>query len=120
MVSLLYGNSKLHLRRYSRYKGGRWGDFIVNEIIAWYAPGPAPEVRESEAERKKREEGRAELEAAIRELGMKTATSEDVEDLRLLLSGQEPVLLLAELGEPAGWSGWRVVSEMREGGWFCR
>lgn len=96
------------------------GDLFVNEIIAWYAPGPAPEVRESEAERNKREEGRAELEAAIRELGMKTATSEDVEDLRLLLSGQEPVLLVAELGEPAGWSGWRVVSEMREGGWFCR
>jgi DNA-binding response OmpR family regulator len=92
------------------------GDFIVNEIIAWYAPGPAPEVRESEAECKKREEGRAELEAAIRELGMKTATSEDVEDLRLLLSGQEPVLLLAELGEPGGWPGWRVVSEMREEG----
>lgn len=88
----------------------------MNEVIAWYVPGPDPGGQETAEERSRREEGHAELEAAIRELGMKTAISADLEDLRLLLSNRGPVLLLAELCEPGEWSGWRVVSEMREEG----
>ncbi|WNS44996.1 response regulator transcription factor [Paenibacillus sp. MMS20-IR301] len=88
----------------------------MNELIAWYAPGLPPGEQESAEDRRSREAGYSEVEAALRDLGMKTAISEDVEELRLLLSGTEPVLLLAELCDPGGWPGWSVVADIRNHG----
>ncbi|QUL52444.1 response regulator transcription factor [Paenibacillus tritici] len=88
----------------------------MNELIGWYRPGPVPDERKAAADGDSRESGQIELEEAIHSLGMKTAISEDLESLRLLLSGGEPVLLLAELDEPGGWAGWEAVSEARNEG----
>ncbi|MFC6650533.1 winged helix-turn-helix domain-containing protein [Paenibacillus rhizoplanae] len=86
----------------------------MNEKIAWYIPGPHPDSLEADAD--DRDSGHAGLEEAIHSLGMTTAISEDLDSLRLLLSGGEPVLLLAELDEPGGWAGWEAVSEVRKEG----
>ncbi|MNO24654.1 Transcriptional regulatory protein CusR [compost metagenome] len=87
----------------------------VNEIIAWFIPGPPADVRESpEAVRER--EMRMNLEQALLDLGVQTAISEDLEDLRLLLARVEPVLLLAELNHAAAWSGWRLIADLREQG----
>ncbi|MEK4851799.1 response regulator transcription factor [Paenibacillus sp. FSL H7-0756] len=88
----------------------------MNEKIAWYIPGPRPDSLEADADREERAAGHTGLEEAIHSLGMTTAISEDLNSLRLLLSGGEPVLLLAELDEPGGWAGWEAVSEVRKEG----
>lgn len=75
----------------------------MNEIIVWYTSGPPAGDHDG-------------LEAAVRELGIKTAISKDIENLRLLLSGQKPVLLIAELHDAEGWAGWSIVSEVRQEG----
>ena len=95
-----------------------WGRGMipVNEKIAWYIPGPHPDSLEAEADREERAAGHTGLEEAIHSLGIRTAISEDLDSLRLLLSGGEPVLLLAELEEPGGWAGWEAVSEVRKEG----
>lgn len=92
------------------------GTIPVNEKIAWYIPGPHPDSLESDADREQRAVGHAGLEEAIHSLGMTTAISEDLDSLRLLLLGGEPVLLLAELDDPGAWAGWEAVSEMRKEG----
>lgn len=79
----------------------------MNELIAWYAPSPDAGDREA---------GRAGLEEALRSLGMTIARSEDLESLRFVLSSGEPVLLLAELDDPGGWTGWEEVSAARKEG----
>lgn len=88
----------------------------MNEKIAWYIPGSLPDSREADADRGDGITGHTGLEEALRSLGMTIAISEDLDSLRLLLSGGEPVLLLAELAEPGGWAGWEAVSEARKEG----
>ncbi len=75
----------------------------VNERVVWYAS-------------KHREEEHAALERVLEELGLEATMSEDLEDLRSLLSRVEPVLLLTELDDAGGWEGWDIISAIREEG----
>lgn len=75
----------------------------MNETIVWF-----------------RAEGRdgGQREAQLSELGLQTAISEDPEDLRLLLTRMQPVLLLAEISDAGAWPGWEIISEYRSQGTF--
>ncbi len=87
----------------------------VNEIIAWFIPRQPADISETLETSRDREE-RIKLQLTLEELGVQTAISEDLEDLRLLLSRVEPVLLIADLNHAAAWAGWSLVSDLREQG----
>ncbi|NUU62807.1 response regulator [Paenibacillus agri] len=53
---------------------------------------------------------------ALLEAGLEITISEDLRDLRLLLTGGDPILLLAELERADEWEGWRLVTELRDQG----
>lgn len=78
----------------------------MNEIIVWFA---AESMHNSE-------ERHMRMEEALGQLGLQTETSEDLEDLRLLLARVQPVLLLAELLNAGEWPGWSIISEFRTEG----
>ena len=85
----------------------------MNEKIAWYIPGPRPlALKLMQTIGVPAMPGLRRPSIALDD----TAISEDLDSLRLLLSGGEPVLLLAELDEPGGWAGWEAVSEARKEG----
>ncbi|MBW4080440.1 response regulator transcription factor [Paenibacillus sp. S150] len=86
-----------------------------NETIAWFVPAQPADVRVGPEEGREREE-RLNLAEALQEMGLQTAMSEDLEDLRSLLSRVEPVLLLTELNRAAEWAGWGIISDLRERG----
>ncbi|UQZ37146.1 DNA-binding response regulator [Paenibacillus sp. PK3_47] len=78
----------------------------MNEAVVWYSSQRADE-----------EQARL-ITGVFDELGLQTAKSEDPGDLRLLLTGVEPLLMLAELNNISEWAGWGIISEMREQGMF--
>ncbi len=75
----------------------------MNETIVWFRAG---------------EEDSGLTESLLSELGLQTAISEDPEDLRLLLTRMQPVLLLAEIRDAGAWTGWNIISEHRSQGAF--
>ncbi|WP_150268064.1 response regulator transcription factor [Paenibacillus tepidiphilus] len=83
----------------------------MNEVIAWYKP-------ESRMENGAADDADGPLHEALQELGLQTAASADLEDLRLLLAGMTPILLLAELTEISTWEGWDLIAEIRGQGSF--
>lgn len=89
----------------------------MNEVVVWF--------RSRHAAEDKGDEGRNGIEAeesliagALRDLGLQTAISEDLGDLRLLLSRVEPALLITELDKAGDWAGWSLISGFREQGVF--
>lgn len=103
---MILGNSKSTLRQYCRRKAD-WGagDLKLNEQVVWI---PSKLIVT--------EDEHADLERALLDLGLKTIISEDLEDLHLLLTRIEPVLLLLELRKSEGWPGWEIISTIREEG----
>ncbi|OKP77856.1 hypothetical protein A3842_15810 [Paenibacillus sp. P3E] len=115
MAFLLYGKSKPILQRQCRCKADLMRGITVNETIAWFVSGqPAGALEGLEAGRDKGEH--MNLLQALQDLGLHTAIIEDLEDLRLLLSRVEPVLLIAELDHAAEWTGWGLISDLRDQG----
>ncbi|OBZ19508.1 hypothetical protein A8L34_00885 [Bacillus sp. FJAT-27264] len=53
---------------------------------------------------------------ALQEAGLEIIMSEDLSDLRSLLTGGEPMLLLAELKRVDEWNGWQLIAELRDQG----
>lgn len=78
----------------------------MNELVVWFSAN----------DYNKNEEEQQLIFEALHNLGLQTASSEDLDDLRLMLSKAEPVLLLAELYEAGGWKGWEIVAEIRKEG----
>ncbi|WP_151736305.1 response regulator transcription factor ['Paenibacillus yunnanensis' Narsing Rao et al. 2020] len=78
----------------------------MNEVIAWFREGSGADTAQEEEP----------VRGVLRELGLQTAASADLEDLRLLLAGMTPVLLLAELTEVSAWEGWNLIAEIRAQG----
>lgn len=75
----------------------------MNERVVWYVS-------------ERLEEEHVALKRVLEELGLEATMSEDLEDLRSLLSRVEPVLLLTELYDAGGWEGWDIISAVREEG----
>lgn len=93
-----------------------WG-MSMNELIIWFSSRTAPGDGGSADDYKEIEqEERTQIKQALEDLGLQTAASEDLDDLRLLLSKEEPVLLIAGLYEVEGWEGWRIIAEIRKEG----
>lgn len=84
--------------------------------MIWFAAGHPPDANEAAEEGKGGHEERLTLEHALQELGLHTTMSEDLGDLRSLLSRLDPVLLLAELHHAAEWEGWAEIADLREQG----
>ncbi|WP_379151883.1 winged helix-turn-helix domain-containing protein [Paenibacillus sp. sgz5001063] len=87
----------------------------MNETIAWFVSGQSADALEGQETGDGKGEHRN-LVQAVRDLGLNTAISEDLENLRLLLTRVEPVLLIAELDHAAEWAGWRLISDLRDQG----
>ncbi|WP_019910715.1 response regulator [Paenibacillus sp. HW567] len=88
----------------------------MNERIIWFAVGHPPDAYETAEQGKRSREERLTLEHALQELGLQTTMSEDLGDLRSLLSSLDPVLLLTELHHAAEWEGWGLITDLREQG----
>ncbi|MBT2287928.1 response regulator transcription factor [Paenibacillus albidus] len=74
----------------------------MNEQIVWY--------------RQESGNKQEELEEELQAMGHPITISEDPEDLRLLLTGNMPLMLIVELEEPEEWSGWKTIAALREQG----
>lgn len=92
-----------------------WG-CTVSEVVAWFVQGMDSGNGKMDEEELNRNEERSRLEKVLRELGVQIEISEDLGDLRLLLSSAEPVMLVTELDVPDQWGGWEIVRELRDQG----
>lgn len=115
---MLCGKSNEYLRPRGRYRTMSEAGMSMNEVVVWFAPGAVLGSKESAEDRTRREEEHQFIELTLHELGLQTALSEDLEDLRLMLSKVEPVLLLTELYDAGGWEGWEIIADLRERGVF--
>ncbi|WP_175406328.1 response regulator transcription factor [Bacillus sp. FJAT-27264] len=89
----------------------------MNERIVWFdeerkSSGQEPSSRTYTLEKTDHD---AALQA-LQEAGLEIIMSEDLSDLRSLLTGGEPMLLLAELKRVDEWNGWQLIAELRDQG----
>ncbi|MDQ0194853.1 response regulator transcription factor [Paenibacillus wynnii] len=78
----------------------------MNERLVWFTPGLM---------KRDEEENRNQIQVVF-DIGLTITTCENIEDLHEILSRIKPILLLVEVNNPKGWTGWNVISSLRKQG----